>query len=180
MITISTDMNAWKKMTEAHKARIKSTAAQYVRNKTLQIYKFVLERTPQYTSDLVTSWGIEVGAGAASFGYTQHPDKGKGLDLYTAAAFSNTGFAPIDSQSEFDSNVKRMYELAKVRVSFIKYNSIIKIVNHAPSADIIQDANRGSEFRPVSYQLVKDSQQVLVNNAWNVKAVTLMRFKFLS
>lgn len=178
---LKTDLNAWRRMVESQKKRIKSTATEYVQKKTLQVYKFVLERTPQYTSDLVTSWGIEVGVGATPLGYTAHPDKGKPNAQFMPAAFMNEGVDPVSTQSQYDQNWKRMYELGKARAKFIKYNNRITLVNYAPTADILQNSARDpATFRPVTYQLVKDSSSVLVNDLWNIRSVTLMKFQYLT
>lgn len=180
MLTVG-NKNPWKAKLEREKKKIKSTATVYVQKKTLQVFKFVLERTPQYTSDLVTSWGIEVGAGAASFGYSQHPDKGKENALYMPGAFMSGGFDPVNSEAEYGRNWKRMYELAKVRVQFIKYNNKIAIVNNSPTAGLLQSTVRSPPtFRPITYDLVKDSETVLSGSLWNIRSVTIMRFKYLA
>lgn len=170
------NLNAFVQKLERDKRRIKTTATQHVRSQVLRVYKFVLERTPQYSGDLVSNWRLNIGVGSSS-AYVPHPNK----DEFDGIG----GYSAVYTQSEFKSNWMPQLKRARQEVLSVRWNSRIALVNYAPHAyDLtVGAALDGSQkpfaFREVNYTLVKDSAAVLAGQMWNIRMVTLMKFKYL-
>lgn len=199
MITISTDMNAWKKMTEAHKRRIKSTATEYVRKKTLEIFTYVLKQTPQLTGTLVQNWTLVVGS-ANIKGFPAYQVRNTtwpaGKSPYISYNTNKTDQMGnwIANTSNYESPraagdpqaIKAALSLAVLDLDRLKWNSKILITNTAEYAyDLTQpdktvgwdEYEREFEFRNAN--VAATDEGMLEGEIWNIKPMTIMRFKYL-
>jgi hypothetical protein len=163
------NINAWKRKTEAMRNRVKATATEHVRTQAFRLFKFVVDRTPQYSGDLVSNWNLETNqTGPAS--YRLHPNKGK-ID-------GIGGWHAVATSAEFKRNAADPILRARTVVSSIKWNTNVRLVNVSPTAQELTYEGP-IKFRPSNMDLVKDSSTVLGSGQWNLRAVAITRFKYL-
>lgn len=157
--------NAWKAKTQAMRKRVKTSATEHVRSQAFRLFKFVVDRTPQYSGDLVLNWNIETtNTGMVSYDSSR---KTGGFDWYKAAY----------TKADFERNKREPLARAKHVLSTVKWNSNIRIANSSPTAQIIA-YDEDTKFRQENYENVKDSAEVLTQQ-WNIRAVTMVKFKYL-
>lgn len=117
-------LNTFMAKTAAQKAMVKQKAAEFVRAKARAVLLDALKHSPQYSGDFTYNWHIETGT-SGSAGYSKWFKKdftGRG-DLYPPVG---AGHQDAIKSALSDNN--------NLEISNLKYNSKIRLVNHAPEA----------------------------------------------
>jgi len=164
------NLNAFLRKTDKQKALIKGKASDFVRRKVLTVARFAVQRTPQYSGDLVSNWHLAIGVGA------------KAPYLSKKAGYPMAD--PVNSGAEFSKNWRESYSAMRISAQKIRYNSRIALVNTSNTAYFLTNGVPSSgdgdfRFRPVNWANVPDSGVVLNDQVWAIRTVIFAKFKYL-
>lgn len=164
MAIIVKNANAFSQKIAAEKRRIKSTATEYVRSYVFRMYKFAVDSTPQYSGTTVSGWSLQTNL------ITPAMPSRKPADWVTLEGV-------VLTSSEFNRNKAIEIAHAREQIATLKYNTKIKLVNNSPDVDELI-AGKATDWRDINYELVKNSQDVLMAH-WNIRSVMLLKFSML-
>ena len=193
MTTDIVDINAWRRITDKAKAKIKVKASEHVRKQAMKVFEYVLKQTPQQTGTLVSNWHLVVGASnvrgfsaplsdSAAWPDGKSPYIGWSKDSSGKWIADKSGYqAPFHAGMTESMVGPRSQAQAKLPV--IKWNSKIAIINTAPYAGSLAEGTatmgKGQELEYRDPNVAHTDPGVLFGPFWNIKTATITKFNYL-
>lgn len=122
---IKVDLVAWKNKTEAAKRKIRSSATSYVQSQVTKVLKDALRVSPQWSGNYAYNWTVEY------TGYQAAYDPRFKAEPYWSIRGSEKKAG--DTQA-IKANLSDQLEV----IERIKWNHKVRLVNHAPVAELIE------------------------------------------
>lgn len=152
------NINAWKAKTESAKAKVKASATEYVRRQAMIVLKEAVRVSPQFSGDYAYNWKLEVNRQEGSYDNKFKPPDYNWKTVPLADRKQAGDLAAIQGALEYSRDAV---------LPLIKWNSIIRLVNYSPTAEII---NSGQvRLRPENLIYAPDGVVAHLN----------MKFKYL-
>lgn len=122
---IKVDLVAWKNKTEAAKRKIRSSATSYVQSQVTKVLKDALRVSPQWSGNYAYNWTVEY------TGYLAAYDPRFKVEPYWSIRGSEKKAGDLQA---IKANLSDQLEV----IERIKWNHKVRLVNHAPVAELIE------------------------------------------
>lgn len=152
MASLLGNMNAWKRLTEAQKRKIKSTATEYVHRRVTLILKAAIKATPQFSGNYAANWQLATTKSGPG-NYIPHVFRPKGYEWQKVPQSMRRHQG---HEAALKHNLSQYHDKAWLRDN-VHWNSNVKLVNHSPQADLHEAGQ--INLRPVN--LVPVSETVM-------------------
>lgn len=137
-MVVKINVNAWKVKSAAAKAKIKSSANDYVRRTAFKVLNEALKVSPQWSGEYAASWELVVSA--SNVNYARTSPVYKSMKVTPWYSIDREDAKKVGSPEA----IKYALAQASTEVDRIKWNTSIALINVSPTAHIVESP----DFKP--------------------------------